>query len=126
MMSKDEVLRKPASVEEMDSRGIKGSAVSFIKGALYQFISDQAEKTDGEISFCIRDLLGGANADWENTPLQYLYDYHIRKGKTEEEAYAQTARDAGWLLKEVLCNDPRYTYEPSNSTWSARSYTVRK
>lgn len=126
MMNKDEVLRTPASVEEMDARGIKGSAVSFIKGAVYQFISDQTEKTGGEICFCIRDLLGGTNADWENTPLQYLYDYHIRNGKTKEEAYAQTARDAGWLLKEVLRNDPRYTYEPSNSTWSARSYTVRK
>lgn len=126
MMSKDEVLRKPASVEEMDSRSIKGCAVSFIKGAVYQFISNQAEKIDGKIRFCIRDLLGGMNADWENTPLQYLYDYHIRNGKTKDDAYVQAAKDAGWLLKEVLYNDPRYTYESSNDTWSARSYTVRK
>ena len=126
MMNRDEILRTPASVEEMELRGIKGSAESFIKGAVYQFIADQTEKTNGEIRFCIRDLLGGTNADWENTPLQYLYDYHIREGKTKEEAYVQTARDAGWLLKEVLCKDLRYTYEASNDTWSARSYTVKK
>ena len=126
MMNRDEILRTPASVEEMELRGIKGSAESFIKGAVYQFIADQTEKTNGEIRFCIRDLLGGTNACWQNTPLQYLYDYHIREGKTKEDAYVQTARDAGWLLKEVLCKDLRYTYEASNDTWSARSYTVKK
>ena len=68
MMNRDEILRTPASVEEMELRGIKGSAESFIKGAVYQFIADQTEKTNGEIRFCIRDLLGGTNADWENTP----------------------------------------------------------
>lgn len=126
MMNKGETLRIPASVEEMDMRGIKGSAVSFIKGAVYQFISDQTNKNSGEVCFCIRDLLGGTNADWKDTPLQYLYDYHIRAGKTEKEAYDQAAKDAGWLLKDVLYNDSRYIYEPTKETWMARSYTVRK
>lgn len=58
-------------------------------------------------SFSIRILFGGNNRNWGDTPMQKLYDYYIKEGKSEEDAHQSAARDAGWLLKTVLNDDSR-------------------
>ena len=119
-MLNDDALRTPQSVQEMENRGFKSAAVLFLKGAVYQFIADNPNR-----DFCVRDLLGGQNRNWKCTPLQYLYDFHIRNKKTEKEAYDQAAKDAGWLLKEVLHDDQRYHFDNSQETYFARVYSVK-
>lgn len=52
-------------------------------------------------------LFGGDNKNWGNTPMQKLYDYYIKEGKTEEDAHQAAAIDAGRLLKAVLERDSR-------------------
>ena len=120
-MLDDDIIRIPASVQEMENRGLKSAAVLFLKGAVYQYIADNPDK-----DFCIRSLLGGHNKNWENTPLQYLYEYHLRNGKSENEAFNCSAIDAGWLLKEVLKGDSRYLFDNSKETFWARLYSVKK
>lgn len=119
-MLNDDALRTPQSVQEMENRGFKSAAVLFLKGAVYQFIVDNPNR-----DFCVRDLLGGQNRNWKCTPLQYLYDFHIRNKKTEKDAYDQAAKDAGWLLKEVLHDDQRYYFDNSHETYFARVYSVK-
>lgn len=52
-------------------------------------------------------FFGGDNKNWGNTPMQKLYDYYIKEGKTEEDAHQAAAIDAGRLLKAVLERDSR-------------------
>ena len=62
-------------------------------------------------AFSVRDLAGGENKDWNRTPLQVLYNYHIADGKTKEKAKKQAAIDAGWLLKAVLAEEEHRVFE---------------
>lgn len=75
-------------------------AKRYLQGAVHSFC-----KNNPEIAFSLRDLVGGENKDWGETPLQAIYDYHISLGKTKEKAKKQAAIDAGWLLKSVLAED---------------------
>ena len=52
--------------------------------------------------------MGGENFEWLGTPLHALYEKHINRGKGEDEAVTDAAKDAGWLLKSVLANDRRH------------------
>lgn len=57
--------------------------------------------------FSARILFGGNNRNWGDTPMQKLYDYQLKEGKTYDEAFELAARDAGWLLKTILNDDSR-------------------
>lgn len=57
--------------------------------------------------FSARILFGGNNRNWNGTPMQKLYDYQLKEGKTYDEAFDLAAKDAGWLLKTVLNDDAR-------------------
>lgn len=60
--------------------------------------------------FAARDLLGGANFYWQGTPLYPLFTYYQQFGD-DEYAKTQAGRAAGWLLKRVLIEDEKRTYE---------------
>ena len=62
--------------------------------------------------FAARDLLGGANFNWQGTPLQPLYVYYMERSN-HDDAYSvkQAGRAAGHLLKRVLIEDSKRTYE---------------
>lgn len=51
--------------------------------------------------------MGGDNFNWHGTPLYYLYEKHIAKGKAEEAAIDEAGKDFGWILKSVLAEDKR-------------------
>ncbi len=78
---------------------------NFLQGAVYCWIKNKNEEF-----FAARDLMGGANFDWYGTPLYWLYDKHIKKGKTEKAAIDEAGKDLGWILKSVLDEDKR-TFE---------------
>lgn len=58
-------------------------------------------------AFSARILFGGNNRDWSDTPMQKIYDYYIKNGKSYEAAAESAAIDAGRLLKTVLDEDTR-------------------
>ena len=74
----------------------------FLQGAVWCWCKNKENKW-----FALRDLVGDSNADWNGTPLQYLYDKH-RDTKSPGKASGQAAKDAGWLLKAVLARDGKY------------------
>ena len=56
-------------------------AKRYLQGTIHSFCKNNPGK-----AFSLRDLVGGENKDWGETPLQPIYDYHISLGKTKEKA----------------------------------------
>ena len=71
---------------------------SFLQGAVYCWCKNRP----GEW-FAMRDLMGGDNYYWNETPLIVLYEKH----KEEDDAVRAAGRDSGWLLKKVINDDKR-------------------
>lgn len=86
-------------------------AKKYLQGSVHSFC-----KNNPGIAFSLRDLVGGENKDWGETPLQVIYDYHISLDKTPKEAKRQAAIDAGLLLKEVLAEEKRRVFEQLQGT----------
>ncbi|WP_373778143.1 hypothetical protein [Glaesserella sp.] len=78
----------------------KREAKIFIRGAVYCWLN-----THGEDVFAVRDLFGKDNTDWTGTPLECVWNKNKRAGKNNDEAFEQSAKDVGWLLKAVLEED---------------------
>jgi hypothetical protein len=73
---------------------------AFLQGAVYAWCNIKKTKP-----FFFRDLMGGDNFYWENTPLQVLYNKHINNGKSSKKAVLEAGKNAGMLLKMVLIKD---------------------
>lgn len=99
--------------EVRDVRGIdineKNLVRAYIQGAVYCWIKNRENEW-----FAVRDLVGGVNTDWRNTPLQPLFTRHLRDGMSDDEAFEAAAKDIGWLVKSVL-NDDQRVFELNNS-----------
>jgi hypothetical protein len=76
---------------------------AFLQGAVYCWIKNNKE---GEI-FALRNLVGGENSNWTNTPLKLLYKKHKDMGKDNKTANEVAGQDAGKILKLVLNDDER-------------------
>ncbi len=74
----------------------------FLQGAIYTWCKNRKDEW-----FALRDLMGGDNYDWSDTPLQALYDKHIALGKNPDDAVMAAGRDGGWLLKKAINSDGR-------------------
>lgn len=81
-------------------------AKKYLQGAVHSFCKNNPGK-----AFSLRDLVGGENKDWGETPLQPIYDYHLSSGKSKAAARRQAAIDAGWLLKAVLAEEENRCFE---------------
>jgi hypothetical protein len=57
--------------------------------------------------FSLRDLMGGENYFWNDTPLIVLYNKYINLGKLNDDAVLGAGKDGGWLLKYVINQDKR-------------------
>ena len=117
-------LRKTQALQYFEdvSSNFKEVMSAYIQGAVYQYIKDNWEKD--EIKFAARDLFGGVNWNWANTPLDELYKYHLSNGKTKSEAYETAAKDVGWLMKDVLKKDKNITVDNSEEGYYTRIYKV--
>jgi hypothetical protein len=80
----------------------KQSIIDFLQGAVYCWCKNRPDEW-----FSMRDLMGGENFYWDGTPLQALFQKHIDKGKTADDAIKAAGIDSGWLLKTVIRNDNR-------------------
>lgn len=79
----------------------------YLLGAVHAWCRDR----HGEW-FAARDLLGGANYFWQGTPLNRLYEYYMEQSDEDSEySITQAGRSAGNLLKRVLIEDTKRTYE---------------
>lgn len=90
----------------------RGLIKAFLQGAVYCWVKNRS----GEW-FAARDLLGGENTNWADTPLQRLYNKHMEDGKSDNDAFDAAAVDAGWLLKAVLSEDSRM-FEMNDATYT--------
>lgn len=82
---------------------------AFLLGAVRSWTKNRP----GEV-FALRDLVGGDNWEWIGTPLQALFEKHRDKGKSDGQAMSDAAKDAGWLLKDILNRDNR-SYQVSDA-----------
>ncbi len=76
--------------------------IDFLQGAVYCWCKNKPAKW-----FSMRDLMGGENFFWEDTPLMALFNKHKNKGKNNDKAIDGAGKDSGWLLKRVIVNDKR-------------------
>jgi hypothetical protein len=97
-----------------DVRGItdesKEAIKNFLLGAVYCWAKNRTNEW-----FALRNLVGGENADWDETPPYVLFEKHKRYGKNNKDAIKAAAKDAGWILKAVLIGDKKRTYTAGKS-----------
>lgn len=74
----------------------------FLQGAVYCWCKNRPREW-----FALRDLMGGDNFFWQGTPMMALWDKH---NGSSADPLTEAAKDAGWLLKEVIIADRR-TFE---------------
>lgn len=83
-------LRDVNGIDDAQKQLIK----AFMQGAVYCWIKNRKDEP-----FAVRDLMGGENFDWNETPLQVLYQKHVDAGKDKNSAIESAAKDLGWWLK---------------------------
>ena len=76
---------------------------NFLQGSVYCWCKNRKDEP-----FAARDLLGGDNYYWQDTPMMALYEYY-RAGDDVNHDYAfeEAAKAAGRLLYELLYYDKR-------------------
>ena len=96
-------------------------AKKYLQGAVHSF----CKNNPGE-PFSLRDLVGGENKDWGETPLQPIYDYYRHTlGRPDKSAKRQAAVDAGWLLKAVLFEEKNRYFEQLQGTRAKQYRRIR-
>lgn len=63
--------------------------------------------------FTTVSLIGGKNRNWNNTPLDYIYQYHVNKNSKDPEIEA--GKDAGRILKYIMDIDKHRIYKISGT-----------
>ncbi|MCI2145798.1 MAG: hypothetical protein LKK08_06075 [Bacteroidales bacterium] len=77
----------------------------FLQGMVYYWC-----KINGGARFTAKDLVGGDNSIWDNSPLRFLYPDHLTTREISIEVHDQAGKDVGYILKEMLKHDKR-TFE---------------
>jgi len=88
--------------EEKESEKAKKYICNFLQGAVYCWCKNRKDEW-----FSMRDLMGGDNFYWEETPLMALFEKHKALGKDDESAMKEAGKESGWLLKHVIDKDKR-------------------
>jgi hypothetical protein len=102
MLNGNTRLRRITGITKTQERRIK----DFLQGAVYAWCNSNKNKP-----FFCRDLIGGDNSPWENTPLQALCDNHKKAGKSPQKIREEAGKDAGKLLKAVLVEDENKSFD---------------
>lgn len=87
----------------------------FLQGAVYCWCKNRPNEW-----FALRDLLPFY---WNDSPLIDLFNKYYDSDEHLDYAIHQAAVDAGWLLKEVLANEPRRVFE-SSKAFKATQYRL--
>lgn len=105
MLIQEGVIRKIHAISETKAREIK----NYLQGTIRFHDKVAAGKW-----FSLRDLMGGANFDWNGTPMQELFEAY--RGRSD--AFKVTAKSAGWLLKAAIEDDPCRRYETKKEAFT--------
>jgi hypothetical protein len=89
-------IRNVSGISDADRIAIR----HFLQGAVYCWCKNKKNEW-----LSLRELMGGDNFYWNATPLISLYNKHEYSGSND--AIGDAAKDAGWILKEVIEKDPR-------------------
>ena len=89
-------LRAVSSSSSDDARDI----INFLQGAVYCWCKNRKDEW-----FSLRDLMGGENYYWNDTPMIKLWEKHHNLGK--DDPVIEAGKDGGWILKKVIANDKR-------------------
>jgi hypothetical protein len=57
--------------------------------------------------FSLRDMLGGQNRIWDDTPMQRLYEKQLNNNVPEPAAVKRAGQEAGRLFARVIVADSR-------------------
>lgn len=85
--------------------GLTNQEIQDIKNHLKELVDNWIRNNPSQ-PFTLGDLVGKENANWNGTPLQRLYDKNSHFND-ERKQYAQAAKEAGHLLKQVLEEDSK-------------------
>lgn len=94
----DSTIRDVSEVSTEQKRRI----FDFLQGAVYCWCKNRKEEW-----FSIRDLMGGDNFHWDETPLFILWKKYKDKGYDYEAAIKEAGKNAGWMLKKTIKDDKR-------------------
>lgn len=103
MLTKNTRVYRVTGLKAEEEKAIK----DYLLGAVRTWTRDRKNR-----EFAARDMVGGNNKNWEGTPLQILYDKHRKSRRNHTQAHANAAKELGHLLKAVLRDDKRRTFEP--------------
>ena len=84
------------------SNSDKQRIFDYLQGSVHCWCKNKPEEP-----FSLRDLVGGANFSWEDTPLQVLYEKHKTKGHSHKMAIKVAGQNAGRILSNVIEKDRR-------------------
>lgn len=104
-------------------RGITSAEEKAIKDYLQGAVRTWCAAANKGKQFAARTLVGGINCDWRKTPLDALYQKHLKKGKRPQDANKAAGRDLGWLLKAVLNDDKDNRQFKVGDAGKANGYT---
>ncbi|HEB32330.1 MAG TPA: hypothetical protein ENI15_15890 [Spirochaetes bacterium] len=93
--------RISAELSQLQVRLIK----SYVQGAVYFWCKNCKDENGEPEWFAARDLFGGENYHWDNTPLIELHNWHYEK--KSDGPVNMAGRDIGQLLKDVVNDDKR-------------------
>lgn len=96
IVSGNNELREVSGISADEERDI----MNFLQGAVYCWCKNRKNEW-----FSLRDLMGGDNYYWNDTPMIKLWEKHsnLKKADPVDEA----GKDGGWLLKKVVQKDKR-------------------
>lgn len=102
LVGENHEFRNVTNIDQNDLKLIN----AFIQGAIYSW----SKNVGKDHWFAVRDLFGGENFYWEETPLMALFEKQKKMGKKGEESIKASAKDLGWITKNVINEDKR-TFE---------------
>lgn len=73
-------------------------------------------------TFTVPDLVGGKFTDWSNTPLDYIYKYHVNRNCAKPQV--QAGIDMGRIFKYIMSKDKYRNYKLAGV--EQRYYPVNK
>ena len=91
-------IRRAHILTEQETKDV----ADFLQGAVYCWCNTHPKEY-----FHAKDLLGGLNTNWEDTPAQIIYSKYRAAGEDHKSAHELSGRAAGMILKSVLNKDKR-------------------
>lgn len=82
----------------------------YVKGAVYSYCNNKLSDATNSDWFATYNLFGEKNYYWQD-PIYKIYDWHIKQGCTNKQAFDKAGKDIGWILKSVLKQDKTREYE---------------